>query len=95
MCVREMAARSAGFAAVKTLEGVDLGFAAGAPEKQIREPAGLASWSASRTSCRSGRRARAEARIATASDHLAIPRGMRARFTAAVPAPSTSCRRPR
>src|SRR3546814_13928173 len=39
---REMAARVAGFPAIKTLEGYDFGFATGAPRKQLLDLAGLA-----------------------------------------------------
>jgi DNA replication protein DnaC len=42
MRAREMAARVAGFPAIKTLEGYDWGFASGAPRKQLMELASLA-----------------------------------------------------
>jgi DNA replication protein DnaC len=39
---REMFARTAGFPAIKTLDGYDFGFATGAPRQQFTELAGLA-----------------------------------------------------
>ena len=39
---REMFARTAGFPAIKTLDGYDFGFATGAPRQQITELASLA-----------------------------------------------------
>ena len=39
---REMLARTAGFPAIKTLDGYDFGFATGAPRQQITELASLA-----------------------------------------------------
>ncbi len=42
MRAKEMAARVAGFPAIKMLEGYDWGFASGAPRKQILELASLA-----------------------------------------------------
>ncbi|WP_368418064.1 ATP-binding protein [Rhodovarius sp.] len=39
---RDMLARTAGFPAIKTLDGYDFGFATGAPRQQIQELASLA-----------------------------------------------------
>lgn len=80
---REMAARVAGFPAIKTLEGYDFGFAVGAPRKQILERAGLAFIERAANVVLLGPSGVGKTHLAIALGYLAAQRAMKVRFTTA------------
>ncbi len=80
---REMAARVAGFPAIKTLEGYDFGFAAGAPRKQILELASLAFVERAENVVLLGPSGVGKTHLAIALGYLAAQRAMKVRFTTA------------
>ncbi|MET4702539.1 DNA replication protein DnaC [Constrictibacter sp. MBR-5] len=80
---REMAARVAGFPAIKTLDGYDFGFAAGAPRKQLLELAGLAFVERAENVVLLGPSGVGKTHLAIALGYLAAQRAMKVRFTTA------------
>lgn len=80
---REMAARVAGFPAIKTLEGYDFGFATGAPRKQLLELAGLAFVERAENVVLLGPSGVGKTHLAIALGYLAAQRAMKVRFTTA------------
>lgn len=80
---REMLARTAGFPAVKTLDGFDFGFAAGAPRQQIQELAGLAFVERAENVVLLGPSGVGKTHLAIALGYLATQRGWKVRFTTA------------
>lgn len=80
---REMAARVAGFPTIKTLEGYDFGFAAGAPRKQILELASLAFVERAENVVLLGPSGVGKTHLAIALGYLATQRAMKVRFTTA------------
>jgi DNA replication protein DnaC len=80
---REMAARVAGFPALKTLDGYDFGFAAGAPRQQIRELASLGFVERAENVVFLGPSGVGKTHLAIALGYLATQRGSKVRFTSA------------
>ena len=80
---REMFARTAGFPAVKTLDGYDFGFATGAPRQQITELAGLAFVERAENVVFLGPSGVGKTHLAIALGYLATQRGWKVRFTTA------------
>lgn len=80
---REMLARTAGFPAVKTLEGFDFGFATGAPRQQIQELASLAFVERAENAVLLGPSGVGKTHLAIALGYLATQRGWKVRFTTA------------
>ena len=80
---REMLARTAGFPAVKTLEGFDFGFATGAPRQQIQELASLAFVERAENVVLLGPSGVGKTHLALALGYLATQRGWKVRFTTA------------
>jgi DNA replication protein DnaC len=80
---REMFARTAGFPAVKTLDGYDFGFATGAPRQQITELASLAFVERAENVVFLGPSGVGKTHLAIALGYLATQRGWKVRFTTA------------
>lgn len=80
---REMFARTAGFPAVKTLDGYDFGFATSAPRQQISELASLAFVERAETVVSLGPSGVGKTHLAIALGYLATQRGWKVRFTTA------------
>jgi DNA replication protein DnaC len=80
---REMAARVAGFPAIKTLDGYDFGFATGAPRKQLLELASLAFVERAENVVLLGPSGVGKTHLAIALGYLAAQRAMKVRFTTA------------
>jgi DNA replication protein DnaC len=80
---REMFARTAGFPAVKTLDGYDFGFATGAPRQQITELASLAFVERAENVVLLGPSGVGKTHLAIALGYLATQRGWKVRFTTA------------
>jgi DNA replication protein DnaC len=80
---REMFARTAGFPAVKTLDGYDFGFATGAPRQQIQELASLAFVERQENVVLLGPSGVGKTHLAIALGYLATQRGWKVRFTTA------------
>ncbi|ORE91056.1 transposase/IS protein [Stappia sp. 22II-S9-Z10] len=80
---REMAARVAGFPAIKTLESYDFAFATGAPRKQLLELASLAFVERAENVVLLGPSGVGKTHLAIALGYLATQRAMKVRFTTA------------
>jgi DNA replication protein DnaC len=80
---REMAARVAGFPALKTLDGYDFAFATGAPRQQIQELASLAFVERAGNVVFLGPSGVGKTHLAIALGYLATQRGWKVRFTSA------------
>ncbi|WP_198373667.1 IS21-like element helper ATPase IstB, partial [Roseomonas rosulenta] len=80
---REMFARTAGFPAVKTLDGYDFGFATGAPRQQITELSSLAFVERAENVVFLGPSGVGKTHLAIALGYLATQRGWKVRFTTA------------
>ena len=80
---RDMLARTAGFPAIKTLDGYDFGFATGAPRQQIQELASLAFVERAENVVLLGPSGVGKTHLAIALGYLATQRGWRVRFTTA------------
>jgi len=80
---REMFARVAGFPTIKTLDGFDFGFAAGAPRPQIHELASLAFIERAENVVFLGPSGVGKTHLAIALGYLATQRGHKVRFTTA------------
>ena len=80
---REMFARTAGFLAIKTLDGYDFGFATGAPRAQILELASLGFVERAENIVMLGPSGVGKTHLAIALGHLATRRGWKVRFTTA------------
>ena len=80
---KEMAARVAGFPAIKTLDGYDFGFATGAPRKQLLELASLAFVERAENVVLLGPSGVGKTHLAIALGYLATQRAMKVRFTTA------------
>ncbi|WP_368417323.1 IS21-like element helper ATPase IstB [Falsiroseomonas sp.] len=80
---REMFARTAGFPAVKTLDGYDFSFATGAPRQQITELASLAFVERAENVVFLGPSGVGKTHLAIALGYLATQRGWKVRFTTA------------
>ena len=80
---RDMLARTAGFPAVKTLEGFDFGFATGAPRQQLQELASLAFVERAENVVLLGPSGVGKTHLAIALGYLATQRGWKVRFTTA------------
>jgi DNA replication protein DnaC len=80
---REMFARTAGFPAIKTLDGYDFGFATGAPRAQIMELASLGFVERAENIVMLGPSGVGKTHLAIALGHLATLRGWKVRFTTA------------
>jgi DNA replication protein DnaC len=80
---REMLARTAGFPAIKTLDGYDFGFATGAPRQQITELVSLAFVERAENVVLLGPSGVGKTHVAIALGYLATQRGWRVRFTTA------------
>lgn len=80
---REMFARTAGFPAIKTLDGYDFGFATGAPRQQITELASLAFVERAENVVMLGPSGVGKTHLAIALGYLATQRGWKVRFTTA------------
>jgi DNA replication protein DnaC len=80
---REMFARTAGFPAVKTLDGYDFGLATGAPRQQISELASLAFVERAENVVFLGPSGVGKTHLAIALGYLATQRGWKVRFTTA------------
>ena len=80
---REMFARTAGFPAVKTLDGYDFSFATGAPRQQIQELASLAFVERAENVVLLGPSGVGKTHLAIALGYLATQRGWKVRFTTA------------
>ena len=80
---REMLARTAGFPAIKTLEGYDFSFATGAPRGQITELASLAFVERAENVVFLGPSGVGKTHLAIALGYLATQRGWKVRFTTA------------
>jgi DNA replication protein DnaC len=80
---REMFARTAGFPAIKTLDGYDFGFATGAPRQQITELASLAFVERAENVVLLGPSGVGKTHLAIALGYLATQRGWKVRFTTA------------
>lgn len=78
-----MFARTAGFPAVKTLDGYDFGFATGAPRRQIQELASLAFVERAENVVLLGPSGVGKTHLAIALGYLATQRGWKVRFTTA------------
>ena len=78
-----MFARTAGFPAVKTLDGYDFGFATGAPRQQIQELASLAFVERAENVVLLGPSGVGKTHLAIALGYLATQRGWKVRFTTA------------
>ena len=78
-----MAARVAGFPAIKTLESYDFAFATGAPRKQLLELASLAFIERAENVVLLGPSGVGKTHLAIALGHLATQRAMKVRFTTA------------
>ena len=80
---REMFARTAGFPAIKTLDGYDFGFATGAPRQQITELASLAFVERAENVVMLGPSGVGKTHLAIALGYMATQRGWKVRFTTA------------
>jgi DNA replication protein DnaC len=80
---REMFARTAGFPAIKTLDGYDFGFATGAPRQQIIELASLAFVERAENVVMLGPSGVGKTHLAIALGYMATQRGWKVRFTTA------------
>ena len=80
---REMLARTAGFPAVKTLDGFDFAFAAGVPRQQVQELASLAFVERAENVVFLGPSGVGKTHLAIALGYLATQRGIKVRFTSA------------
>ena len=80
---RDMFARTAGFPAIKTLDGYDFGFATGAPRQQIQELASLAFVERAENVVLLGPSGVGKTHLAIALGYLATLRGWKVRFTTA------------
>ena len=80
---REMLTRTAGFPALKTLDGYDFAFATGAPRQQIQELAALGFVERSQNVVLLGRSGTGKTHLAIAFGLLAAQRGWKVRFTSA------------
>lgn len=80
---REMFARTAGFPALKTLDGYDFGFATGAPRQQISELASLAFVERAENVVFLGPSGVGKTHLAIGLGYLATQRGWKVRFTTA------------
>jgi DNA replication protein DnaC len=80
---RDMFARTAGFPAIKTLDGYDFGFATGAPRQQITELAGLAFVERAENVVMLGPSGVGKTHLAIALGYMATQRGWKVRFTTA------------
>ncbi len=80
---REMFARTAGFPAVKTIDGYDFGFAPGAPRQQLLELASLAFIERAENVVMLGPSGTGKTHLAIALGYLATQRGWKVRFTTA------------
>ena len=80
---REMFARTAGFPALKTIDGYDFGFATGAPRAQITELAGLAFVERAENVVLLGPSGVGKTHLAIGLGYLATQRGWKVRFTTA------------
>jgi DNA replication protein DnaC len=78
-----MFARTAGFPAIKTLDGYDFGFATGAPRQQITELAGLAFVERAENVVMLGPSGVGKTHLAIALGYMATQRGWKVRFTTA------------
>jgi len=78
---REMFARTAGFPAIKTLDGYDFGFATGAPRQQIPELASLAFVERAENVVMLGPSGVGKTHLAIALGYMATQRGWKVRFT--------------
>ena len=75
--------RTAGFPAIKTLDGFDFGFATGAPRQQIQELASLAFVERAENVVFLGPSGVGKTHLAIALGYLATPAGWKVRFTTA------------
>lgn len=80
---REMAARVAGFPAIKTLDAYDFGFATGAPRQQIQELASLGFVERAENVVFLGPSGVGKTHLAVALGYLATQRGWKVRFATA------------
>jgi DNA replication protein DnaC len=80
---RDMFARTAGFPAIKTLDGYDFGFATGAPRQQIIELASLAFVERAENVVMLGPSGVGKTHLAIALGYMATQRGWKVRFTTA------------
>jgi len=80
---RDMFARTAGFPAIKTLDGYDFGFATGAPRQQIKELASLAFVERAENVVMLGPSGVGKTHLAIALGYMATQRGWKVRFTTA------------
>ncbi len=80
---RDMFARTAGFPAIKTLDGYDFGFATGAPRQQITELASLAFVERAKNVVMLGPSGVGKTHLAIALGYMATQRGWKVRFTTA------------
>ncbi len=80
---REMLTRTAGFPALKTLDGYDFAFATGAPRQQIQELAALGFVERSQNVVLLGPSGTGKTHLAIAFGLLAAQRGWKVRFTSA------------
>jgi DNA replication protein DnaC len=80
---RDMFARTAGFPAIKTLDGYDFGFATGAPRQQIMELASLAFVERAENVVMLGPSGVGKTHLAIALGYMATQRGWKVRFTTA------------
>ena len=80
---RDMAARVAGFPAIKTMDGYDFAFATGAPRKQLLELASLAFVERAENVVLLGPSGVGKTHLAIALGHLATQRAMKVRFITA------------
>lgn len=80
---REMLTRTAGFPALKTLEGYDFAFATGAPRQQIQELAALGFVERAENIVLLGPSGTGKTHLAIAYGMLAAARGWKVRFTSA------------
>lgn len=80
---REMLARTAGFPAVKTLDGFDFAFASGVPRQQVQELASLAFVERAENVVFLGPSGVGKTHLAIALGYLATQRGIKVRFTSA------------
>ena len=80
---RDMFARTAGFPAIKTLDGYDFGFATGAPRQQITELASLAFVERAENVVMLGPSGVGKTHLAIALGYMATQRGWKVRFTTA------------
>jgi len=78
-----MFARTAGFPAIKTLDGYDFGFATGAPRQQIMELASLAFVERAENVVMLGPSGVGKTHLAIALGYMATQRGWKVRFTTA------------